>query len=77
MNAHEIYVRERVGELERQHLDSPYNPERWTIEWRMTAPPRRAVAAWVGDLLVATGERLRRWSAPETQPVRARGALGK
>ncbi len=66
-----LYIDEELRRLEREH---PSWETQHRIAWFLdqSRQPRRArprtVVRWLGDRLVAAGERLRAWSAVELAP---------
>ena len=63
MNFNEIYVAHELRRIEQEWEECPASMTRWRREWELHAiPPRRALAAWLGDHLVTLGERLQNWS---------------
>ncbi len=63
MNFNEIYVAHELRRIEREWEECPASMTRWRQEWEQYAiPPRRALAAWLGDRLIGLGERLQSWS---------------
>jgi hypothetical protein len=71
----DLYVEEVLTKAERERRDASHGNLRWLIELEMSRPPRRTLTTWLGDHLVALGERLRGWPATEQRSVRTRRAL--
>lgn len=70
MQMNDLYVREEMLRLER---DSPPKSEALRRRWRAELAAerraqRRALIGWLGDRLVAAGERLRSWAAAGAVP---------
>ena len=72
MNFTEFWVNDELRRITLEDDDSPRSMRRWREEWQsLNARPRRPVAAWLGDRLVAMGERLQGWAvatAPRALP---------
>jgi hypothetical protein len=66
MQMNDLYVREQTLRLERE---SPPRSEALRRRWRAElAAERRALIGWLGDRLVAAGERLRAWAVAGALP---------
>ena len=63
MNFSDVYVADELRRIQLEWEKYPASMTRWRQEWEQYAiPPRRALAAWLGDRLIDLGERLQSWS---------------
>jgi hypothetical protein len=70
MNYNEMYIREELRRLAVERPDrAARHRRRWLAEREaQRSARRRALIGWLGDRLVAAGERLRSWSAAGIAP---------